>query len=41
MNIICQDCGQECHEWEILMVPDTEIWGYCEDCDTETFHRIE
>jgi hypothetical protein len=44
---VCMHCGKT--SWkrtEVVFTGDTEsyqgfeLWSYCEDCETDTFHRI-
>ena len=39
-NYTCQMCGQVCPVQEVVNVGGWhwDCWGYCPDCDIETFH---
>ena len=41
-NITCQGCGKNCQVYEQVNTAqigeELEWWGYCKECDIETFH---
>ncbi len=42
----CMECGKVCSRTEVVWTGDSEsyagfeLWCYCEDCQTDTFHRM-
>lgn len=46
-GILCMYCSKYCPTWEVVYTgdPDSyegkEIWCYCDECKTDTFHRLE
>ena len=46
-EIVCMYCSKYCPTWEVVYTgdPDSyegkEIWCYCNECKTDTFHRLE
>lgn len=40
LNTMCQHCEKPCERW-LFSVDDAEIWCYCINCDSETFHPYE
>lgn len=44
LDLSCMDCCKDCDTFEVLDnsdgETDSQLWCYCEDCDTQTFRDL-